>query len=207
MKEPQPPTILIATGNAGKLDEIRGILRDVPNPLQSLADFPQTSEVEETGSTFAENAGLKATGYARQTGLWSLADDSGLEIAALGGRPGVFSARYGGDALSFSAKMGIVLDELKHSPDRQRFARFVCAMVLADNAGNIRLSAEGECLGRIAFEPRGTGGFGYDPIFIPDGFDRTFGELPDTIKGKISHRARAAEKIMRYLLDFIGTLT
>jgi XTP/dITP diphosphohydrolase len=201
------PTILVATGNPGKVSEICCLFTGIRLDFRSLADFPDIVEVEETGSTFAKNAELKASGYAKQTGLWSLADDSGLEIEALGGRPGVLSARYGGYALSFPDKMRIVLDELENSSNPSRNARFVCAMALADETGRIRVAAEGECRGRIAPEPRGTGGFGYDPIFIPDGYDRTFGELPDAVKAQISHRARAAEKIMRYLLDFIGLST
>jgi XTP/dITP diphosphohydrolase len=207
MSNPSLPTILIATGNPGKIAEIRTLFTKVPVRFRSLADYPHTIEVEETGSTFAENAELKAIGYARQTGLWALADDSGLEITALGGRPGVFSARYGGDYTSFSEKMKLVLGEMENSGHDDQSARFVCVMSLADDTGKSHLSAEGECRGRLASEPRGNGGFGYDPIFIPDGFDRTFGELPDAVKAKISHRSRAAEKIMRYLLDFIGILT
>lgn len=199
--------ILIATGNRGKIAEIRVLLGTVPVDFHNLADFPDIAEVDETGSTFTENAELKAAGYAKATGLWSIADDSGLEIEALGGRPGVFSARYGGDHLNFPGKMKLVLDEMQDSGKPNRDARFVCVMSIADDKGRILSSAEGECRGRIASEPRGKGGFGYDPIFIPDGFERTFGELPDIVKAQISHRSRAAEKIMRYLLDFIGIPT
>jgi XTP/dITP diphosphohydrolase len=202
-----PTTILIATGNPGKIAEIRDLLRGAPIAFQSLAEFPRAVEVEETGETFAENAEIKAADYAQQTGLWSLADDSGLEVAALDDRPGVFSARYGGRGLNFQQRMKIILDELERSQNPSRDARFVCAMAVADPIGNIRLAAEGECRGRIASEPRGHGGFGYDPIFIPEGFDQTFGELPDSVKAKISHRSRAAEKIKRYLLDFMGIST
>lgn len=198
------PTILLATGNPGKITEMRSLFSSTPFSFKGFADLSEIAEVEETGSTFLDNACLKASGYAKQSGLWSLADDSGLEVDALDGRPGVLSARYGGDGLSFSEKMDIVLDELNTSGNPSRNARFVCVMSLADTAGSVVFSAEGECRGRIASRPRGTGGFGYDPIFIPDGFDQTFGELPDAVKAKISHRARAAEKIMRYLLDFIG---
>lgn len=207
MNEPLISPILIATGNSGKIAEIRGLFSGTPFKFRNLADFPDITEVEETCSTFTGNAELKAAGYARQTGIWSLADDSGLEIEALDSRPGVFSARYGGDGLSFSEKMRVVLNEMQNSPNTTRNARFVCVMSLADETGNILFSAEGECRGRIAFEPRGTGGFGYDPIFIPKGFEQTFGELPETVKAQISHRSRAAEKIKRYLLDFIGIST
>lgn len=199
--------LLVATGNAGKLAELRSLFAPLPLELRGLEGLSDISEVPETGSTFLENAEIKATGYALQSGLWSLADDSGLVVNALDGRPGVLSARYGGPGLSFAEKMQIVLEEMKHSPESARDARFVCAMAVADDSGQIRFTAEGECRGIIAMEPKGTGGFGYDPIFIPDGYDRSFGELPDSVKAAISHRARAAHKIMRYLLDFIGLST
>lgn len=200
-------TILIATGNLGKIAEIRGLFQETPFDFRGLEDIAGIAEVEETGATFETNAGLKASGYAKQAGLWSLADDSGLEIEALDGRPGVFSARYGGERLNFAERMEIILRELEDAGDAARAARFVCVMALADEAGKVRFVAEGECRGRIAAGPRGTLGFGYDPIFLPEGFDRTFGELPGPVKAAVSHRARAATKIMRYLLDFIGTST
>lgn len=198
--------IVIATRNAGKVEEIRALFNDIQIPFIALAD-DDASEVEETGSTFAENAEIKAVEYARQLGSWCLADDSGLEIAALGGRPGVLSARYGGAETGFPEKMKLLLDELKAIDGTERDARFVCVMVLADEAGNVRSSAEGECRGRIALAPRGNGGFGYDPVFIPSGFDQTFGELSPRLKNTISHRTRAAEKILRYLLGLTGTQT
>lgn len=204
MKGDSKTTIVIATGNGGKAREIREMLRSVPVPLRDLTDFPHIAEVPETGSTFVENARLKALGYAAATGLRSLADDSGLEVAALDGRPGVLSARYGGDGLGFAEKIELLLGEMAESGGGDRGARFVCSMVLADENGNVLTEAEGECRGTIAPLPRGSGGFGYDPIFIPEGYERTFAELPDAVKGEISHRARAAEKIMRYLLDFTG---
>lgn len=194
-------TILIATGNPGKVRELTGIFAEAPVRLQCLSDLPPVVEVAETGSTFAENAELKAVGYARQTGSITLADDSGLEVAALGGAPGVLSARYGGD-IGFDQKMEMLLGAMVNSQDKDRSARFVCAMTIADPDGNVLTEAEGICDGRIALAPSGMGGFGYDPIFIPDGFDLSFGELPDAVKAQISHRARAAAKIMRYLLGF-----
>ena len=199
--------LLIATGNRGKVLEIRELLSAVPIAVKSLADFTDIVEVEETGSTFAENAALKAVGYAAQTGMLSLADDSGLEVAALGGRPGVLSARYGGEDLDFPSKMDRLLAEMDDSAIKTREARFVCSMVLADAKVKILAEADGECRGKIARKPRGNGGFGYDPIFIPNGHELTFGELSKTIKGKISHRSLAAEKIKRYLLDFTGIST
>jgi XTP/dITP diphosphohydrolase len=207
MRSDNDPTILLATGNAGKVREFAQMLSIVPLQFRSLIDFPGVTEVDETGTTFAENAALKAAGYARQTGLWSLADDSGLEIDALGGAPGVLSARYGGPSATFEEKMRLVLDELQTGGDDRRTARFVCSIVVADETGRTRAEALGVCSGSIAHEPRGSGGFGYDPIFVPDGFRETFGELDDAVKAQISHRARAGAKIIRYLLDFTGTST
>lgn len=200
-------SLLIATGNRGKVREMMELFASLPVNFLSLPDFPEIEEVEESGSTFVENARLKAVGYARQTGCLSLADDSGIEITALNGAPGVLSARYGGDAASFAEKMELVLAEMKLAPRGGRQARFVCAIALADSNGAVLAVSEGECRGTIADRPRGDGGFGYDPIFVPDGFDRTFGELPGHIKQQFSHRARAVEKIIPYLLDFTGTST
>ena len=206
MQTDETATILLATGNTGKVREFEELFNVVPVRFRSLLEFPDIDEIEETGSTFAENAALKATGYAQRTGLWSLADDSGLEIDALGGAPGVMSARYGGPETTFREKMELVLDELSAS-NKPRTARFVCSIVVADETGAVRAEASGECGGQIALEPRGSGGFGYDPIFVPAGFSQTFGELDDEIKSRISHRARAAAKIIRYLLDFTGIPT
>lgn len=199
--------LLIATGNVGKVREMLDLFGKMPVKFSTLADHSGLLEVEETGSTFAENAALKASGYARQTGQWCLADDSGLEVDALGGRPGVFSARYGGPDIGFPARIDLLLAELANTRVDQRTARFVCVMALADETGRIRTSVKGECLGTIAVRPLGSGGFGYDPIFVPDGYETTFGALPCSVKAAISHRARAAEKIMRSLPGFIGIPT
>lgn len=200
-------TILLATGNAGKVHEFEQMFEAIPIRFCSLRDFPDVTEVEETGTRFAENAALKAQGYALKIGLWSLADDSGLEIDALGGAPGVLSARYGGPSTGFAEKMELVLNQMKTLPEGHRSARFVCSIAIADETGSVRADAEGECPGQIALEPRGTRGFGYDPIFIPEGYQETFGELDDSVKAEISHRAKAGAKIIRYLLDFTGVST
>ena len=194
--------ILLATGNSGKIKELKELLADLPLQMLGLNEFSNAREVEETGETFAENAVLKASGYALQTGLWALADDSGLEVAALGGAPGVLSARYGGKDSTDEEKIIKLLEELKKTRDKKRHARFVCAMAISDESGEIRFLAEGVCDGAIAVTHSGTRGFGYDPIFIPEGFDRTFGELESEIKMKISHRARAIKKIIRFLGAF-----
>ncbi len=193
--------LTVATLNHGKLNELTSLLDGLPIEISSLQDLGGIVEVDETGSTFAENAALKASEYARMTATFTLADDSGLEVAALGGRPGVLSARYGGEELGFDRKMAMILDELANSGSLDRRARFVCSMAVADPAGNIVHTAEGICSGIIAAAPAGTGGFGYDPIFIPEGHDRTFGQLSAAYKHQISHRARALAEIIPFLRD------
>jgi XTP/dITP diphosphohydrolase len=204
MTETLPTELLIATRNRGKLTEIRELINHLPLALKSLPDFPHTTEVEETGATFEENASLKAMAYALQTGLWSLSDDSGLEVYALGGAPGVYSARYAGPEASDSERVELLLKELARTGDPLRSARFVCAVSISDPKGRIVNLSEGVCDGRIAFHPRGEGGFGYDPVFIPDGYEQTFGELSSEIKGLISHRARALAATRDFLLKLFG---
>ncbi len=194
--------ILIATNNSGKVRELSDMLEELPISLIKLSAFPGIEDIEESGNTFAENACLKASGYAVKTGKYALADDSGLEVAVLGGRPGVYSARYGGEGSSFGEKMQTLLCEIAKRDAANRQASFVCTIALASPAGEIMFLAEGICKGTIADEPRGIGGFGYDPLFIPDGFDRTFGELDESIKRSISHRARAFRQIIPFLRHF-----
>lgn len=199
--------LLVATGNKGKIKEIGALLKDAPYEVLGLSDFPGIVEVEETGNTFAENAILKARGYAGQTGCLTLADDSGLEVLALGGAPGVFSARYGGADTGYNEKIALLLDEIDKTGSKDRRARFACVMALASETGGIIHTSEGFCEGRIGFEPVGDNGFGYDPVFIPDGYGSTFGELADDIKQQISHRARAINGIIRFLAGFRGFST
>ena len=194
---------MIATLNAGKLVELQQMLAGSTVDLSCLADFTSVVEVDETGSTFEENASLKACGYASQTGLATLADDSGLEVDALGGRPGVLSARYGGDDTSFGEKMIMLLDEMKQSGSSYRGARFICSIAIADKNGRLIRRENGICEGTIALKPSGVRGFGYDPIFIPDGHTETFGELSEAIKREIGHRGRAFAKILPFLHEFI----
>ncbi len=202
--ELSPKELLIATRNPGKLEEVRGLLSDLPINLRSLRDFPQTTEVEETGATFAENAAIKATAYASQTCMFSLADDSGLSVEALGGAPGIYSARYAGDKATDAERVELLLSELAKVEDRERRAHFTCAVAVAAPSGRILNLYEGTCEGRIAGAPRGTGGFGYDPVFIPLGYGQTFGELSSEIKDSISHRARALAGTRRFLLKLFG---
>jgi XTP/dITP diphosphohydrolase len=191
--------LLIATSNPGKIRELESLLAALPLRLRSLKEFPSIQEVAETGDTFTENATLKATGYARQTRLWTLADDSGLEVEALGGAPGVFSARYGGPDASDADRVKLLLDTLSRANDPQRRARFTAVVVIAAPDAQVMNVAQGLCAGHLTHAPRGTNGFGYDPIFIPDGFQQTFGELSDAAKHSISHRARALEATRAFL--------
>ena len=195
--------LLIATRNLGKMREFRALLAAVPIELCDLNSFPRIATVEETGSTFIDNASLKATGYARQAGVMTLADDSGLEVEALGGAPGVLSARYAGQAASDSQRIEKLLSELSALNVPNRTARFVSVVAIADASGKILNVSSGQCMGTITAIPRGENGFGYDPIFLPDSFDRTFGELPAEIKNQISHRARA----FKGAADFLRSLT
>lgn len=194
--------ILVATQNTGKVNELRGLLTGLPILLRSLRDFPAIAEPAETGASFMENAALKAQFYASKTGLRALADDSGLEVEALGGAPGILSARYAGAGASDSERTEKLLRELEKTGDEKRFARFVCAIALADETGEIIHTAEGICDGKIALAPRGNNGFGYDPVFIPAGFSETFGEMKTDEKQRISHRARAIAKIIAFLRAF-----
>ena len=180
--------LLIATRNRHKLDEIRAIL-DVPHlDLVSSLDFPEVPDVIEDGTTLEANAVKKAVELHRATGLWTIADDSGVEVDALGGAPGVYSARYAGELCNHANNIAKMLAELGGRPDRT--ARFRCVMALT-GPGFPPQTVEGRIEGRITLAPRGTGGFGYDPIFVPDGYDRTFGELDADTKNRISHRANA----------------
>ncbi len=194
--------LVVATQNAGKIRELNELLNNLPFELCGLNDFENITDVAETGQTFAENAILKAESYALQTGFWTLSDDSGLEVEALKDAPGVFSARYAGENASDQDRMRKLLEELNRTNDKFRRARFVCAMAISNEKGRKIFLAEGICDGKIALQPHGVNGFGYDPIFIPNGYQQTFGELSSTIKGKISHRARAIEKIIRFLHTF-----
>lgn len=189
--------LLIATTNPGKLREIGGILEGVPLALVRLDALPPIPEPEETGSTFAENARLKALYYSQATGLPSVADDSGLEIEALDGAPGIHSARWQGD--DYSRKFARIYELLGERGARGSRARFVCAVALAVN-GRIEFEAEGTVQGEIAPEPRGSHGFGYDPIFFHPPIGRTLAEVPDELKNGLSHRGGAFRALRDHLL-------
>jgi XTP/dITP diphosphohydrolase len=185
--------IVLATRNQGKLREFRLLLAPKGRQLIDLVEASVTRDHEETGGSFAENARLKALAYSTETGLPVLADDSGLEVFALGLRPGVHSARYAGAGASDMDRIRKLLDELKNVP-APRQARFVCALALAQR-GRLLVEAEGECRGEIAFEPRGDQGFGYDPVFLLPQLGRTYAQLGAEEKNQISHRARAVDAL------------
>lgn len=192
--------LLLGSRNDGKIRELRCLLHDLSLDLRDLSEV-STVEVAETGNTFHENACLKATGYARQTRLLTLADDSGLEVDALLGAPGVLSARYGGDGASDVERTAKLLKEIESVADDDRTARFISVVAIADETAKIIHVATGICEGRLTHSVRGSGGFGYDPIFTPDGYDFTFGELPTAVKNQISHRARALKQARNFLLS------
>ncbi len=186
--------LLISTRNPHKLEEIRAILGDQPLNLLDLNAFPDAPDVVEDGVTFEANAVKKAVTLARLTGLWTLADDSGLEVDALNGAPGVYSARYAGEPADYARNNAKLLAELART--ERRTARFRCVLALAAPDGRVA-TVEGRCAGRITHSARGASGFGYDPLFVPDGFDRTFAELEPGDKNRISHRAQALEAARR----------
>lgn len=203
--------ILVATTNPGKLEELRELLGNVGEGIKwnCLHEFPNISEVVEDGQTFAENARKKALGYAKATGLWTLADDSGLVIDALGGQPGVLSARFAADNCPRADRKTIdkanylkVLRLLKDVPDSQRTARFVCHLTLADDQ-KILLEATGSVEGVIIDQPRGENGFGYDPIFYIPSLQKTVAQLENHDKNQISHRGNAIRKFKPLLAELL----
>ena len=192
--------LLIATTNRGKVREYKSLLHDIPfNPV-SLTDEGITTVVEETGTTFKENAGLKAETIAAESRLLTLADDSGIEVDALGGEPGVMSARYAGDDATDAERVEYLLSKMRDVPEGKRSARFRCVIAIAEPDGEIEYFT-GECEGIIPFEPAGELGFGYDPVlYIPE-LGKTIAELKPEVKNRISHRAIAAEKARKALID------
>jgi XTP/dITP diphosphohydrolase len=189
------PRLVVATRNAHKTEEIRQMIGD-DFEVSDATDFPELPEVEETGETFFENAMLKAVAVGRRIGGLVLSDDSGLEVDALDGRPGVYSSRFGGEEGNHEMNNARLLREMAGRGGRS--ARFRCVMVLARD-GEVLESFEGEVDGRITEVPRGEGGFGYDPLFVPAGFDHTFSELGPAVKNQLSHRGRALAKVVDWL--------
>ncbi len=189
------PKLLVATRNTGKLKELSALLEGVPYELVSLADVGIDDEVEETGATLEENAALKATTYAKLSGLPTLADDSGLEVDALGGEPGVRSSRYAGDGATDAQRIAFLLKKLHETsaPAERWDAQFRCVIAVVHPPGPPELHS-GECKGRIIGEPRGSDGFGYDPVFLFPALGKTMAELSPRQKNRLSHRSVAARK-------------
>ena len=194
--------IVIATRNKKKLKEIKRIMEEgdvsITNVF-SLDDFPGCPDVQEDGKTFEENAVKKAVSVSKYTGIIALADDSGLEVDVLNGAPGVLSARYAGDSADDTANLKKLLENLENVPYKKRGARFACCLALAYQ--NSVKTFFGYVEGRIGIEPRGENGFGYDPIFYPEGYDRTFAQMSDEEKNALSHRGKALREFQKYLRE------
>ena len=208
MAGPLPTSrLLISTGNSGKMREYQSLLQNIPFELVSLRDLGITHEVDETGDTFEQNALLKASEYADISGMLTLADDSGLEVDALHGEPGVRSARYGGDSCtSDEGRVALLLKNLAGVAWEARTARFRCVIAIVAPApdhphnGTLLAQAEGSVAGMIQYEPQGDDGFGYDRVFYLPSYSKTIAQLPLDVKNKISHRANAASKAVETLI-------
>ncbi len=196
------PGLLLATRNPKKKLELQQLLQDHNIDILTLDDIEGIPEIVEDGLSFAENAIKKAQETAALSGHTCLADDSGLVVDALEGKPGVFSARFAGEDSNDQKNNEKLLDMMQNVEENQRTARFICVIAVSSPVGEVQ-TVSGVCEGRIAFRPNGTGGFGYDPLFIPQGYDQSFGELSAQIKNSISHRARALQKCKPLLKQFL----
>jgi XTP/dITP diphosphohydrolase len=196
--------LVIGSRNRKKREEIEEILGDLGLDLRDLTSWPEVPEVIEDGATFVDNARKKATELARNLGQWVLGEDSGLVVPGLHGRPGVYSARYAGKQGDDAANNARLLAELAPLPQDRRAAYYVCTAALADPKGEVRAVVEGRCLGVIISELRGSGGFGYDPLFLIPEYHRTFGELSSRVKHALSHRARALAQLRPILRSLLS---
>lgn len=196
--------ILLATRNQHKKQELQSMLQELDLEVLTLADFPELPEVDEDGLTFQANAEKKAWLSALASGKVCLADDSGLEVDALNGQPGVYSARFAGPAADDLMNNNKLIELLHGTREEERTARFVCVIAIADPRTGLRV-VEGECPGRIILDPRGWEGFGYDPLFIPQGYTHTFAELPAEEKNRISHRGQALEKALPIIIAMFNS--
>ncbi len=195
------PRLVVATLNRAKGRELLELLGSVPYELTLLADMPGATLPEETGTTYVENALMKARAGAAATGALSLGDDSGIEVDALGGGPGLHSARWGGPALEDAGRNALLLERLREVPAERRTARFRCVIALAEPGGRERV-VEGVVEGRIIAAPRGAGGFGYDPLFFYAPFGKTFGEVAHKEKDRVSHRGKAFARLREFLAGY-----
>jgi XTP/dITP diphosphohydrolase len=198
-----PRVLVLGSRNRKKLGELADLLEPHGLVLKTLADFPDAIEVEESGDTFAANARLKATVQAAHLRHWVLGEDSGLSVAALGGAPGVYSARFSDPGATDERNNALLLEKLSAVPLEKRGAHYTCYAALSDPDGNVRAQSEGICRGRILFEPAGSGGFGYDPLFEVVEYHRTFGELAPAVKAVLSHRSRAIRDLVPQIVALI----
>ncbi len=194
-----PPLIVLGTGNRKKGLEMAELLAPLGIDLRTLSDFDNAIEVVEDGQTFADNAAKKATEQARHLGHWVIGEDSGLSVDALGGAPGVYSARYSGDEATDQSNNEKLLAQLAETPLARRTAYYTCHMAISDPAGKLRAGVERTCRGRILFAPSGDAGFGYDPLFEIPEYHQTFGRLGRAVKSVLSHRARAVTELLPQL--------
>ncbi|MBO5436754.1 MAG: RdgB/HAM1 family non-canonical purine NTP pyrophosphatase [Thermoguttaceae bacterium] len=203
-RNPNYPPLVLGSRNKKKKGELTALLAPLGFEIRDLSEYPEAIEVDETGTTFTENAHLKAAEQAKVLKMWVIGEDSGLEVEALDGRPGVYSARFAGEEHDDEKNNDRLLQELDGIPEEKRGARYVCHIALSDPDGNIRAEAENYCYGRIRTERCGTNGFGYDPLFEIVEYHKTFGELSPEIKACISHRACALREFSQKLLDLFG---
>jgi len=198
-----PRLLVLGSRNRKKLAELAELLEPQGFVLKTLTDFPNAIEVEESGQTFAANASLKATVQAKHLRKWVLGEDSGLSVDALGGAPGVYSARFSGPEATDERNNQLLLEKLANMPLEKRTAHYTCYAALSDPDGNVRAQSEGICRGQVLFQPAGSGGFGYDPLFEIVECHRTFGELAPAVKAVLSHRSRAIRQLVPQLLSLV----
>lgn len=203
----QLPILVLGTGNRKKGIELAGLFEPLGLKLLTLADFDSPIEIREDGDTFAANAASKATNQAKHLNAWVLGEDSGLSVDALGGGPGVYSARFSGPEATDDSNNRLLLQKLAAMPIEKRTAHYVCHMALSDPQGAIRAESEAVCRGRIVFEPRGSHGFGYDPLFELVEYHKTFGQLGPNAKAALSHRSRAARQLIPQLVALLDSGT
>jgi XTP/dITP diphosphohydrolase len=200
---PSTKTLVIATGNAGKLAEFRGLLGELPLQIAGFGGESGSIQIEESGASYEENASIKAIAVAKHSGAWALGDDTGLELDALGGSPGLLTARFAGPNATAEANRAKLLALLKNKEPNHRTARFVCHLALADPTGTIRARASGCCRGRITHSPAGPQSFGYDSLFEVVEYRRTFAELGEAAKSCLTHRARAVQQLLPEIIAFV----
>ena len=201
----QSKKLYLGTNNRKKIVELVNLLEPRGFELRIPADFSDVFEIDETGATFLENARLKASSQAKHRGLWAIGEDSGLCVPALGGRPGIYSARFSGSEANDQTNNALLLEKMQSIPKENRRAYYVSTIVLCDPAGRIHIETQGECWGRVLTESRGGGGFGYDPLFEIEEYHQTFAEMGLAVKRAISHRARALRAFLNRLDEMLAS--